>query len=74
MTEERFDAADRIDVERYLVELVQLTEGADGSSLMTLQEAVNKGARQSWKLVGVAQDPTSQRVLVVWDTAGFISG
>ncbi len=74
MTEERFDAADRIDVERYLVELVQLTEGADGSSLMTLQEAVNKGARQSWKLVGVAQDPTSQGVLVVWDTAGFISG
>ncbi len=74
MTEERFEAVDQIEVERYLVELVQLAAGADGSSLMTLQEAVNKGARQSWKLVGVAQDPTSQGLLVVWDTSGFISG
>jgi hypothetical protein len=74
MTDERFEAVDQIEVERYLVELVQLTAGANGSSLMTLQEAVNKGARQSWKLVGVAQDPTSQGVLVVWDTSGFISG
>ena len=74
MTDERFEAVDQIEVERYLVELVQLAAGADGSSLMTLQEAVNKGARQSWKLVGVAQDPTSQGVLVVWDTSGFISG
>ena len=74
MPEERFEAVDQIEVERYLVELVQLAAGADGSSLMTLQEAVNKGARQSWKLVGVAQDPTSQDVLVVWDTSGFISG
>ena len=74
MTEESFEAVDQTEIERYLVELVQLAAGADGSSLMTLQEALNKGARQSWKLVGVAQDPTSQGVLVAWDTSGFISG
>ena len=76
MTEERLgsEATDHIQAERYQVELVQLTAGTDASSLATLQGAVNKGARQSWRLVGVAQDPTSQGVLVVWDTSGFISG
>ena len=74
MTEEQVKATDHIEAERYKVELVQLGRGTDVSSLATLQEAVNKGARQSWRLVGVAQDPTSQGVLVVWDTSGFISG
>ena len=74
MTEERFRATDQIEAERYQVEHVRLAEGSDAPAVTTLQEAVNRGARQSWKLVGVAQDPTSQGVLVVWDTSGFISG
>ncbi len=74
MAEERFGATNQAEVERYQVELVQLAAGTDVSSLATLQEAVNRGARQSWRIVGVAQDPTSQGVLVVWDTSGFISG
>ena len=76
MTEERFgsEATDQIEVERYQVEHVRLAAGSDAPSATTLQEAVNRGARQSWRLVGVAQDPTSQGVLVVWDTSGFISG
>lgn len=74
MAEERFRATDQAEVERYQVELVQLATETNGSSVATLQEAVNKGARQSWRIVGVAQDPTSQGVLVVWDTSGFISG
>ena len=74
MTEERIKATEHVAAERYQVELVQLAAGTDASSLATLQGAVNKGARQSWRLVGVAQDPTSQGVLVVWDTSGFISG
>jgi hypothetical protein len=74
MAEERFEATGRVEAERYQVELVQLAAGTNGSSIATLQGAVNKGARQSWRLVGVAQDPTSQGVLVVWDTSGFISG
>ncbi len=74
MTEERLEAIDRIEAERYQIELVQLATGTDVSSVATLQGAVNKGARQSWKLVGMAQDPTSQGVLVVWDTSGPISG
>jgi len=53
---------------------VPLASETGASSLATLQGAVNKGARQSWRIVGVAQDPTSQGVLVVWDTSGFISG
>ncbi len=74
MTKQQLKATDRVEAERYKVELVQLAGGTDVSSLATLQEAVNKGARQSWRIVGVAQDPTSQGVLVVWDTSGFISG
>ncbi len=74
MAEGRFEATDQIEVERYRVELVPLAAETDASSLAMLQGAVNKGARQSWRIVGVAQDPTSQGVLVVWDTSGFISG
>ncbi len=74
MTRESFEAIDQIKTERYQIELVQLAPGTEVSSLSTLQEAVNKGARQSWRLLGVAQDPKSQGILVVWDTSGFISG
>ncbi len=74
MAKEQLKATDQVKAERYEVELVQLTAGTDSSSLATLQEAVNRGTRQSWRIVGVAQDPTSQGVLVVWDTSGFISG
>ncbi len=44
------------------------------SSLATLQEEVNKGARQSWRIVGVAKDPTTHGVLVVWDTSDAVEG
>ncbi len=74
MAEGRFEATNQLEAERYQVELVPLAAETGPSSLATLQGAVNKGARQSWRLVGVAQDPTSQGVLVVWDTSGFISG
>ncbi len=72
--ERQREAPDQPKAERYQVERVQLAAETDASSLSILQGAVNKGARQSWRLVGVAQDPTSQNVLIVWDTAGFISG
>jgi hypothetical protein len=40
-----------------------------------LQDSINKGARQSWRLVGVVQDPTRPvGVYLVWDTTGFFSG
>jgi hypothetical protein len=40
-----------------------------------LQAAINEGARHSWKLVGVTQDPTADGdVILVWDTSGFFSG
>ena len=74
MAAARFEATAHVAAERYQVELVQLTAGTDASSLATRQGAVTKGARQSWRLVGVAQDPTGRGVLVVWDTSGFISG
>ena len=41
---------------------------------MALQEAINEGARQSWKLIRVTKDPTSEGVFLVWDTSGFFSG
>ncbi len=63
--------------DRYYAEYVRLPSGTEeeDASLGTLQEAFNRGSRQSCKLVGVTQDPTSREgVFVVWDTAGFISG
>ncbi len=61
--------------ERYYAEHVQLGPKAGGSALAALQEALNKGARHSRKLVSVVHDPTSQaNVILVWDTEAFISG
>ena len=74
MAEERSGAFGGLEAARYQVELVPLATGSDTPSIVTLQESVNKGARQSWKIVGVAQDPMSQGVIIVWDKSGFISG
>jgi hypothetical protein len=63
------------EAERYYAEHVQLDRGTAGSPQETLQESMNKGARQSWRLVGVVVDPTSPGgIFLVWDTSGFFSG
>jgi hypothetical protein len=41
---------------------------------VALQEAINEGARQSWKLIGVTKDPAGDGAILVWDTSGFFSG
>jgi hypothetical protein len=63
------------EAERYYSEHVQRDSEIFRSPHMALQEAINKGARQSRSLVGVVQDPTSTGgVFLVWDTTGFFSG
>jgi hypothetical protein len=62
------------EAERYHAEYVPLPGGAEDASLVALQEALNENARHSWKLISVTQDPTSQGLLLVWDTSGFFSG
>ncbi len=75
MAEEQSQAPSVQEVERYYSEHVQLDSATTGAPHRTLQESMNKGARQSWRLVGVVQDPTSPGGLfLVWDTSGFISG
>jgi hypothetical protein len=60
--------------ERYYAERVAPASTAEGLSLAMLQEAMNEGARQSWRLVGVVDDPMGEGVILVWDQHGFISG
>jgi hypothetical protein len=60
--------------ERYYAERVSPASGAEGLSLAELQEAMNKGTRNSWRLVGVVDDPAGPGVILVWDQQGFISG
>ncbi len=75
MTEERLEAPDRLEAVRYQAEHVQLASEAEDSAVTSLQRAISKDARQSWRLVGISQDPTRQGgVLLIWDTSGFISG
>jgi hypothetical protein len=74
MTEGQRDAPDRPEAERYYAQHASLDAGETGTSEAALQEAINEGARQSWKLVGVTQDPASGGVILVWDTSGFFSG
>ena len=74
MTEHQRQAAERPAAERYYAQYAALDAGPGGSPETVLQEAINEGARQSWKLISVTKDPTSQGVLLVWDTSGFFSG
>jgi hypothetical protein len=74
MAERERHAHGKPEAERYHAEYVPLPGGAEGASLVALQEAINENARHSWKLISVAQDPTSQGIFLVWDTTGFFSG
>ncbi len=73
--DEQKESSNRPKIERYLAEHIQLSRGMGGSSVGSLQRALNEGARQSWSLVGVSQAPVRQGgILLIWDTSGFISG
>jgi hypothetical protein len=74
MTEGQREAPDRPEAERYYAQLASLDASEGGTAEAALQEAINEGARQSWKLISVTQDPTGGGVLLVWDTSGFFSG
>lgn len=74
MTEGQRDAPDRPEAERYYAQHASLVADEGVSSEAALQAAINEGARHSWKLVGVTQDPTSDGVILVWDMSGFFSG
>ena len=75
MAEEQSQILSVQEAERYYSEHVQRPSEIARSPHMALQEAINKGARQSRRLVGVVQDPTSTGgVFLVWDTTGFFSG
>ena len=75
MAEEQSQIPGVQEAERYYSEHVQLDRATTGSPHRTLQESMNKGARQSWRLVGVVVDPTSPGgIFLVWDTSGFFSG
>jgi len=71
VTEGQREAPDRPEAERYYAQHASLDVEGAGSA----QAAINEGARHSWKLVGVTQDPTTDGdVILVWDTSGFFSG
>ena len=74
MTEDQREAPDRPEAERYYAQYAALDDGPEDSTGAALQVAINEGARQSWKLISVTNDPTSEGVFLVWDTSGFFSG
>jgi hypothetical protein len=74
MTEHQRQAAERPAAERYYAQHAALGVGPNTSPETDLQEAINEGARQSWKLISVMQDPASEGAILVWDTSGFFSG
>ena len=75
MAEVQSQAPNVQEAERYYAEHVQLDSETAGSPQETLQKSMNKGARQSWRLVGVVVDPMSPGgIFLVWDKKGFFSG
>jgi hypothetical protein len=75
MTEHQRQASGQPEAERYYAQYAALLDaGPEGSTQAALQEAINEGSRQSWKLISVTKDPASEGVFLVWDTSGFFSG
>ncbi len=74
MTEDQRQAADPPEAERYYVHYAPLDAGPEGSTEASLQEAINEGSRQSWKLISVMQNPNKDGFFLIWDTSGFFSG
>jgi hypothetical protein len=77
MTDDREAAASRSEPpepERYYAEHISVASGTESFSVAALQEAINEGSRNSWRLVSVVNEPTGQGVVLVWDQQGFISG
>ena len=72
--QERSEPGAAPEPDRYYAEHVAPASETEELSLAEIQEAINAGARQSWKLVGVASGPTGQGVILVWDQTGFFSG
>jgi hypothetical protein len=68
MTEHQRQASDHPEAERYYAQYTALRAGPEGSTEAALQEAINEGSKQSWKLISVAKDPASDGVFLVWDT------
>lgn len=60
--------------ERYYAELISPATGESAVSVPTLQETMNHGARSSWRLVGLMNEPGGEGIILIWDQAGFISG
>jgi hypothetical protein len=80
MTDERDTAVSRSEPEppapeRYYAERVSPNPPeTEGLSMAALQEAINEGARKSWRLTGVVNEPMGRGVILVWDLEGFFSG
>ncbi len=74
MTEHQRQAAERPAAERYYAQYAALGVGTESSPEAALQEAINEGARQSWKLISVTKDSAGEGAFLVWDTSGFFSG
>jgi hypothetical protein len=73
MAEQQRKAPGRPAAERYYAEYIRLP-AAEGSAEVALQEAINEKAKQSWKLISMAQEPSGDGLFLVWDTSGFFSG
>jgi hypothetical protein len=73
MTEQQRKAPGRPAAERYYVQYLSMS-GAEDPTDTVLQEAVNEGAKASWKLITIAEEPSGYGLFLVWDTSGFFSG
>ena len=73
MAEQQRKAPNRPAAERYFVQHLSLS-AAEGSTDAVLQEAINEGAKASWKLVSMVKESSGDGLFLVWDTSGFFSG
>jgi hypothetical protein len=64
---------DQPEHERYYSECVQLPADKDSAQVI-LQAVINERSGRGWRLVSATKEPSSDVVLLVWETAAFSSG
>ena len=74
MIEHQRQSSNRPRAKRYYPQYALLDADPGISREAALQEAVNEGSSQSWKLISVTKNPISEGFFLVWETSGFFSG
>ena len=58
----------------YFVQYLSLSVAPGSPRILSCRRLSTRGAKASWKLITIAEEPSGYGLFLVWDTSGFFSG